>query len=672
MTASVTGTGAPDAAPAGERNGTGSSVGPVDEPSVGVPPTRARRRADLAWALAAYLALAVVVWWGVWSTHPTSVTTCGCGDSALFLWFLDWPAVALAHGHNPFFSTAMFHPTGVNLLANTSETALGLALAPVTWLFGPVATLNVSLTLAPALSAWAMYWLVRRWVAWRPAAFAAGLLYGFSPFVLVSLADAHLMTGFLVVPPLVTGVLDELLVRQRTSAVRAGVALGLLVTLQFFLGTEVLVIMAMSAAVGIGLVVVYAAVGHRDELARRWRHAAAGLGTGAAVSAALLAWPAWFALAGPAHLGDPVWPKGYLPFGGIRLAGLVTPSHSSASFVSILHATGGYQGPALPGGTYLGAGIVAVIALGLVVWRRDRRRWFFAATGAVTVVLALGDVRGRWSPWRLFGWLPVLNNIIPSRFMAVGLLCAAASAALVADRVHAWAGSGGRTRPALARWPRATATSVLLVALVPMAAIMAGNVPETVVPVAVPRWFQGHGARLAPGSVVLSFPVPFALKQSPMVWQAVEGMPYAMAGGGGPEGSPAYAGRAEPGLQVLSTLSLDIGTSPVPADKQVGVVRAALDEWGVTTVAVPDPAGLPRYEQVANLDQVVAFMTAATGEAPVDQEGTWVWNGVSHAPPALAITPDALARCGGSGLTEDRPPTSVAACVLATGSTPAP
>ena len=180
----------------------------------GATPIHGRRRVDLMVALVAYLGLAVAVWWGVWSTHPTSVTTCGCGDSALFLWFLDWPAVALAHGHNPFFSTAMFHPTGVNLLANTSETAIGLALAPVTWIFGPVATLNVALTLAPALSAWAMYWLVRRWVDWRPAAFAAGLLYGFSPFVLSSLADAHLMNGFLLVPPLVVGVLDELLVRQ--------------------------------------------------------------------------------------------------------------------------------------------------------------------------------------------------------------------------------------------------------------------------------------------------------------------------------------------------------------------------------------------------------------------------------------------------------------------------
>ena len=116
------------------------------------------------------------------------------------------------------YSTAMHYPGGVNLLANTSVVAIGLLLAPVTWLFGPIATLNVALTLAPALSALSMYVLLRRWVAWAPAAFVGGLLYGFSPFILVTLTDAHLMLGMAVVPPLVVACLDELLFRQRRQA----------------------------------------------------------------------------------------------------------------------------------------------------------------------------------------------------------------------------------------------------------------------------------------------------------------------------------------------------------------------------------------------------------------------------------------------------------------------
>jgi len=95
-----------------------------------------------------YLTLSVVIWWHVWSA-PTVTATSINGDPALFLWYLEWPAYALAHGANPFFSTAMFHPGGVNLLANTSVLGIGIPLAPLTWAFGPVLTLNVALTSAP-------------------------------------------------------------------------------------------------------------------------------------------------------------------------------------------------------------------------------------------------------------------------------------------------------------------------------------------------------------------------------------------------------------------------------------------------------------------------------------------------------------------------------------------
>ena len=168
-------------------------------------------------AFAGYLALSVLLWWGVWSTHPTSVDECACNDPSLFVWFLEWPAYAIAHGHNPFYSTSLFHPTGINLLSNTGVLAIGVPLAPVTWLFGPVATLNVASTLGPALTALSMFWLLRRWVRWAPAAFVGGLVFGFSPFAFVNLAVAHLKPRSWFSFPLIVGCLDELLVRQRQA-----------------------------------------------------------------------------------------------------------------------------------------------------------------------------------------------------------------------------------------------------------------------------------------------------------------------------------------------------------------------------------------------------------------------------------------------------------------------
>ena len=101
----------------------------------------------LAVALVAYLGVSILLWWQIWSSHPTTVTTCGCGDASLFVWYLEWPAYALVHGHSFLYSSALFHPTGTNLLSNTSVLAMGVPLIPVTLLWGPVATLNVAFDL---------------------------------------------------------------------------------------------------------------------------------------------------------------------------------------------------------------------------------------------------------------------------------------------------------------------------------------------------------------------------------------------------------------------------------------------------------------------------------------------------------------------------------------------
>ncbi len=304
-------------------------------------------RSLLAGAIA-YLALSVGVWWNIWSTHPTSTTTCGCGDTSLFTWFLEWPAFAISHGLNPLYSTYMFHPTGVNLLSNTAEVGVGVLLAPVTWLFGPVATLNVALTLSPFLSALAAYVLARRFVSWAPAAFAAGLLYGFSPFVLTSLSDAHLMLGLAPVPPLIVLCLDEMVVRQRWRPVAVGLALGLLATVQFFIGTEVLVIAASMAAVGLVLVLAAGLTAWRTLRARLPYVLRCAVWT-VVTSVVLLAYPAWFALAGPAHLSGSIWGNG----GILNLGGSVTRNflHAAApdpKVTALAHQLGGTRDRSSP------------------------------------------------------------------------------------------------------------------------------------------------------------------------------------------------------------------------------------------------------------------------------------------------------------------------------------
>ena len=147
----------------------GRQPGPAPLPNREIAP--AHRWRGVLFAGGTYLALSLFVWLHVWTGHPSSTTTCGCGDSAGAMWDVEWPAYAMTHGFSLFYSSFMNHPTGINLMANPNQLTLSLPLFPVTWIFGPVASLNVALTLAPVLSALAMYILLRRWVSWAPAAF---------------------------------------------------------------------------------------------------------------------------------------------------------------------------------------------------------------------------------------------------------------------------------------------------------------------------------------------------------------------------------------------------------------------------------------------------------------------------------------------------------------------
>jgi len=646
-------------------------------PRSGPSPRRRRRSAQsLVLALAGYLALSVVLWWHVWSSHPTTVTTCGCGDTSLFLWFLEWPAYALAHGHNPFYSTALFHPTGIDILSNTSVLAVGIPLAPVTWLFGPVATLNVASTLAPALSALAMFWLLRRWVQWAPAAFAGGLVFGFSSFAFVNVAGGHLMTGVLVLVPLIVACLDELLVRQRRRPVVTGSALGLLVVVQFFVSTEVLTMVVMCSALGVVGLVVFGVWRDAHDVIARLPHALRGLGVAVAVALVLLAYPLWFALAGPAHLSGLVWPTLEPGAGGIVLSNLWHLRVMTA-LRNVMQTVGGYEGPALPQTEYLGPGLLAVAGVGLLLWWRDLRLWFFGALGLVTVALSLGVETHYWVPWRVLAHVPLIQSIIPGRFIALTTLCGAVMVAVVVDRTRTAAArrvervtTTPGTGPAPGGvWGRvlggAAAVAVAAVAVVPVGAALAGNVPLTTRPVVVPRWFADVAPRLPPHQVVLTIPAPFSLVQSAMAWQAVDSLHFAMVGGSGPEGIPARAGQERAGMEVVSAASISLDGPPVPTRRTVDALRHALAGWGVTLVVIPDPDPLPRYDRGTSPPSALGLFTVAIGRPPRFVDDAWVWSGVQVPAPARALSSEAFDRCTTPQLWRSGP-AAVPDCIMAT------
>jgi hypothetical protein len=626
-------------------------------------------RGALTWLAAGggYFAVSLFVWWNVWSGHPTTTATCGCGDSSLFTWFIEWPAYALAHGLNPLHSTAMGYPGGVNLLSNTSELAVGVVLAPVTWLFGPVTSLNVAVTLAPVLSALAMFFLLRRWVTWMPAAFVGGLLYGFSPFLLGAVSGSYLMVGLAVAPPLLVAGLDELMVRQRRSPVVTGISLGLLLVLQFFIGTEALAIMVLTAALGILLVAVYAALSVPAVFRAKAHHALVGLVTAGGISLVLLAYPAWYAFDGPSHLSEPIWPGTMLRYSGTVFKNFFDPTPAATSLTALNKIVGGYQGPILSR-EYFGWGTAAVLVVGLVLWRRDRRLWLFGALTVVTGVLALGQQHGTWLPWQALSNLALFENIIPSRFLVETYMAVAVMVALIVDHAHhatvetlVSRESGSRS----AWWAGFVGIAVAAVALVPIADYLAPGLPFTAQPVTLPTWFRSVAPHLRGHQVLLVLPAPFSLSQSALTWQAVDHDTEPMAGQGGPGGQAARAGVEAEGLTALSDASVDFGDDPA-GPGPIAAVRRALEGWGVTTVVIPDQASLPAYDQIVSVPRAVALITAATGRLPEHRANAWVWTRVQDAGPPLLVSARRFTEC-----TEFLPPHGAPAvdraisCVLA-------
>jgi hypothetical protein len=636
---------------------------------------------------ALYLILSIGLWWHVWSTAPSTVMTCDCTDAGRSLWYFEWSAFALAHGHQLLFSTWLFHPVGFNLLSDTGAPAITLIMSPVTLVFGPVVAINVASTLIPVLTALSMFWLLQRWVRWTPAAFLGGLVYGFGTLVIVQLDFGWLNLACLALLPLMVAGLDELFIRQEARPARVGAALALLMSVEFFVSTEMVLIISISVVVGTILLIGHAWLRHREVLRLRRRYALTGAGVAVVLTSALLAYPVWFVLAGPAHLSGMVWSTN-VPGDLGNSAGnfwnrLGQWGPVSSQFLSKeAHVLGGYLGPPSPSPSYLGPGLLVVVATGAVVWRSDLRLRFFAVLGVISAALSLRVTGDRWGPWSIFYHLPVFDNVVQSRFDAVFGLCAAVMLAIIIDRSRSSAlrwtmGRPGDGRPrdvtrrqaARRRWAGdVVALTVAAVALVPIVVVLAPGVPVRVQPVTVPEWFQKAPAHLSPGQVVLTYPFATADSQSSIPWQAISGMHYQMAGGGGPAGTVARAGADKVGFHILAQASVPLGSAPAPTRANLQGVRKALRDWGVTMVVVPGDAGLAEFQTGRGAPYGVAFFTAVLGSAPSYQDSAWVWTHVSHRPPPLSIATSAFTRCLARDVREAVNDGQGAECVLRSSS----
>ena len=574
--------------------------------------TTLSRRA-LVLAAAGYLLLSLALFSHFILSGLGNSTLCSCGDPAYSLWFIGFAAHALANFDPLLFTSLLWHPEGVNVLDGATQLGIGVPLAPITWVAGATTSLDVALLLAPVLSAFGIFMLLLRWVGRAPAAFVGGLLVGFSPFLVMNLAQAHFVVAWLVLPPLIVLCLDELLRTRRHPPVRVGLILGTLVAWQFFISTELLAMTA--AACGIGL----AALGLRA-LIRGWdrisaRRSWTGLVVGAVTSLALLAYPTWFAITGPAHVSGVFYPSSDVATVGTNLRHLLLPAGPSAALSALSDRFGAYQGPVVPA-EYLGIGALSVAVLGLFLRRRDPRAWLLFAVGGVFFALSFGGTGGL-RPWSAFSRVPLLENIIPARLLVVTIVCIAGLVAFAVDGLVEIA----RRRDVGIGLSLAAA----ILALLPIAADLAPAVPLTASPVVVPTWFRSP----TKDKVVLPIPVAFSGVQSAMAWQAEGGYRFAMAGGDGPGSDISKA--AGQGQAELALLAVSGSLPPHELRRNSPMaLRRALAVWNVDAVVLPVEPGLPAYDRALDPVGAAALITAATGRSPIRERGALVWRGRSR------------------------------------------
>jgi hypothetical protein len=548
---------------------------------------RARRlRGYLPDALFALALLAVAGWLthGLWP-HPSGrALLLNPTDQALDEWFLAH-ATRLYAGDFRLVTDLLNAPDGINLLSNASLLLLGVLLAPVTLVFGAPVSFAVAVAGNLAATGFSWYLLFARGLRLhRGASAVAAAFTAFAPGM-VSQANAHLhITAQWLVPPMVWCVLrlaaaaDAPGPQAARTALRSGLLLGGLVSLQLFLGEEVLFLTALTlllVSVGYALLAP----------AHAWRLLPT-MGPGLAVAAGLalivLGYPLWLQFAGPQHV-----PNG--PFS----ASFFSTDLASFAALSPLSLAGDTDAARLSNGpaeynTFLGLPLL-LVAAGAVLWLWRRPAIVACAlAAAVMAALSLGPhvvVGGARTATRgPYAWLrnmPVVDSALPTRF---ALALVPLLAVLLAYALHTALRQTQRLRLLM--------PVAILAALVPLAPRPLPTTDRT----PVPRFIsQGQWQTcVRPGGTLVPVPPPDPLEPDTMRWAAAAQARFAL-----PEGffiGP-YASKGQASIgtypRPTSRLLREVARSGRPArvtDDERAHARADVTYWRASClVLAPRP-----------------------------------------------------------------------------------
>ena len=175
------------------REATSASVGtvPAAGMTTGLPPVR-RQRVVIGAVLLVYLGLGVLANLPAWIGGVThTMQAAGNSDPGQEVWFLAWATHAVTHLQDPLRSNWIDYPWGVDLADNTSMPLAGAidgTRSPCCRSGGNVQRRR----LLPGQLGHGRLLRPPSFTTWMLAAFAGGLLYGFSPYM-IGQARGHLL-----------------------------------------------------------------------------------------------------------------------------------------------------------------------------------------------------------------------------------------------------------------------------------------------------------------------------------------------------------------------------------------------------------------------------------------------------------------------------------------------
>jgi len=572
-------------------------------PLAAAPPAAARPRGLFArpWAVELIVLVGFLAA-GVAATWPRASYITGRlpldNDQDQYVWSFWWVARQVVHLGNPWFTSHLAAPVGVQLGYDTLMPLLGIVMTPVTLLFGPSATYNLLTIVAPGLAAYAMYRAARLWLPSRTGAIAAGAFYGLSG-MLTSQDWLHIHTAMgCVFLPLT---LEAAVRLSRNATLGRGVVLGLIVGASLLVDQEAAVLAAVIAA----LVLI------------PWLWRSPGISelravAVAAVTGAVVASPQVLAMMQAGGPGGPA-PVPIANYGAYaaRLPGLFAPSPRLADYgmTGLASIYSAHMSRTLVAAkaheltATFGVVLTVVAVLGLIVsWRRPAA-WKLGVLWLGSAALALGPtlyigahhyvpLAATWRGMRVsllmpYTWLirvPGLSSFREAdRLALLGLV----GAALLAGAAVDWL----RRRQA---WP----FLVVVAALGALEAGCAGIPGEIVVPTTLPAVDRPIAADHS-GSIVVD--VPFVIR-GPTVYGA-HVRPYALVlatADGHPRGISISSGVPRRTIAGIRSHAFYAGLVAAEKGKMVGPAQLAaarqdLRRLHVGWILVWLPRWSPRY-----------------------------------------------------------------------------